>query len=289
MARASINTLLPLDSWAELLGYDRYHFNNIFVSDCKVGDNCGAFWHQTTEQSDYVSRESLAYAIMNAEIMISDYVGYNLLPSWDQEELSPEPYYNPRYKSNFTTQLTPKSLQVGKRHLIAAGIMAKEVIEEDVLITRVDKDGDGFAETVQVFIDLSLVNLQEVRVYYPLEEGSDEWEIRPLKVYTDRIEFPVWLIVKRQLIEEICPEPLDGKDTNIYLEEVDVYRVFNDTDVQARLIYHPSSIPCPVEPCENVVSLGDCVYINDKKLGYVVYNPQFLNEPDKVDLQYYSG
>ena len=289
MARAETYTWLPLDHWARLLGYNLYHFNGITIDDCQLGTSCGNIWYQFPEQHDTVSREELALAIRRAEIMISGYVGFNLLPDWDEEELEPPHHYNTMVRSRVTSTGMPKSLQLSKRHLISAGQKLKQLYEEGVQITLIDRDGDGFKETAQMFVDLSEVNLQHVHLYYPNEDGSDEWEIRPIRVYEDRIEFPVYLIVIRNLIEQICPEPLDGKDEDIYLEEADIYLVYNDTDVQAILKYNQGVYPCPSPPnCTEVVT-GNCVTINNKKLGYVVYNPRLLYEPDMVELKYFSG
>jgi hypothetical protein len=72
----------------------------------------------------------------------------------------------------------------------------------------------------------------------------------------------------------------------IYLKEVDIYRVYNDTDVQATLIYEPSPSCNPT--CQET-TIGNCVYVRDNELGEVVYNPRLLTEPDIVELYYYSG
>lgn len=286
MARASTYTWLTLDDWARIMGYNLYHFNGIEVDDCQVGESCGNIWYQFPEQHDTVSREELALAIKNAEYIISNFVGYNLLADWNSDELPTVRYHDSRLRSNVSGSGKPKSLAVKRKHVLTAGVKRKELIEEDVTLTLVDRDGDGFNETVQVFIDLSTYNLDEVRVYYPAEDGSDDWEIRPIKVFQDRIEFPIWLIVRRQLIEQICPDPVDGRDADNFLEEVDVYRVYNDPDIQATLIYSPH------RNCSNGctdTTVGNCVYVEDGELGYVTYNTGFLEEPDKVRLNYYSG
>jgi hypothetical protein len=286
MARATTTTWLALDDWARIMGYNLYHFNGIEVDSCQVGESCTNIWYQSPEQHDTVSREELALAIQNAELIISSWVGYNLMPDWNKDKLPTRNHYDSLTRTPFTGSGRPKSIQVKRRHVLAAGVKRKEPVYLDVETVFVDKDGDGFRETVQVYADLSGYNTDEIRVFYPLEDGSEEWEIRPITVYSDRIEFPVYLAVHRQLIEQICPDPLEGRDEEIYLKEVDIYRVYNDTDVQATLIYEPSPSCNPT--CQET-TIGNCVYVRDNELGEVVYNPRLLTEPDIVELYYYSG
>src|SRR5688572_25345186 len=110
--RASTPTWLSLYDWAKIMRYSMSNFAGLNNFPCQVGRNCGNVWFQYDEQSDNLSREALAIAIRDAEDMLSNYVGYNLLPDWNDEVLSPPQFYKPEYISAFTTRGKPKSIQV---------------------------------------------------------------------------------------------------------------------------------------------------------------------------------
>lgn len=285
MARAETYTWLSLDRWSEIVGLSRWGLNGFYIDDCELSDACPNIFYQLPEQNEMVSREELAFAIRQAEDKISDYIGYNLIPDWDVETLATERHRDPILTSNVTTQWQPKSIQVDKYHLVNVGIRRSELIEANIPVVRFDFDGDGLAETVQIDL-ITEIDKNEIRFYYPGEDGEDSWEIRPLKFrqIADgwRVTFPIWLIVKPEPMYVKCPNPLDRNDNDLYLETVDAYRVYNDADVQIKLIYHPTT--CNLG---SVIQNGS--FIKDHKLGYIVYNPNLHLEPDQVEINYYSG
>lgn len=285
--RSTPYTWLPLAEWARIMGYSLWEFHGITSFDCQIARECGGIWFQFPEQSDVVSREELAIAIKQAEDIISEYVNYNLLPDWDVEVLRTPKFHVPEYTSNITSQFRPKSVRLSRRHIRAGGIRTKTIIDEELPIAFIDKDGDGFNETAQLTLDLSSYDDNEIRIYYPGQDGEDAWEIRPIKIRGNVIEFPVWLIVRPEFTDTNCVEALLPTD-DIYLASVDIYRVYNDTSTQARLIYEPNTFECAEEDCDQSYSEG-CLYVRDERRGYVVYNPTLAQEPDKVELHYYSG
>lgn len=280
MARANTYTWLPLDQWADLMGYNRYHFNGIVLPNCNRGVSCGNIWYQYPEQSGALSREEVAVAIRQAEDVLSRYVNYNLTPDWFSEILYPSNYYHLMYQTVRRVGGYPKTVQTSKRKFIAGGQQAKTLIE-NVALEFFDRDNDGFNESARIPIPADVV-LSEVRLYYPDTNGADEWEIRPFTATTTHLIVPVWSLVQQPLIEENCIEPLDG-ETDIYLDTIDVYRVYNDTTTQVRLIYAPTC-----NECEETYTTS-CLNASDHRLGHVTYNPTGLPEPQKLELFYYSG
>lgn len=288
MARSDITyTWLPLDEWGRIMGYNLWEFNNWVRSSSDKRD-CGATWFQNANQSDNVSRDELAVAIQTAEQLIADYVGYNLLPTWDRTEVIPQRFKVPGYTSNVNVFNRPKSIKLPKAQVYALGQMAKTIILADAAITRISLDGDTFLETASVTVpNLTDVDPNEVRVYYPNTDGSDGWEIRPIKISGNVITFPAYLIPKRNLIDGFVAEPINSANDANYLTVVDVYRVYNDTTNQATLVYNEQ--PCINPPdCTKTITTN-CGYVTDGELGYVVYNPLLYVEPDQVWVNYYSG
>jgi hypothetical protein len=262
------------------MGYSRWEFNGITSFPCQVGRACGNLWFQYPEQSDYLSREELAIAIRNAEDTLSQFVGYNLMPDWDREVLPTPRHTTPEYTANINTRLRPKSIQVSKKYVRNVGVR-NAVVLETVPVVREDRDGDGFDETV-VIANAYSFDINEIRVFFP---DDPDGEVRPVKVNASSIEFPIWLIVKEEYTHKNCVESLDAHDDTIFLEEVDIVRVYNDTSTQVTLIYEPTYC----DDCNQTYTVGNCAYVEDEVLGYVVYNPRLYKEPKKVEINYYSG
>lgn len=285
MANAETYTWLPLDDWAKIMGYNRWEFNGFsqWPSDKR---SCGSVWYQHPEQTDMVTKAELAETISLAESMLADYVGYNLLPTWDSIETIPPRFRVPGYTSNVNVFNRPKSVRMPKAHVYALGERTKTAIELGATILRVDRDGDGFDETAQVTTTLTDINVNEVRVYYPGESGDDAWEIRPIKVAGNVIEFAIWQVPLKESVYGLNPVAMDPSDTANYETEVDVYRVYNDTTTQVTLVYNPDA-ECGTD-CE-YGTVGNCAWVQNGELGYIVYNPALYREPDQLWVNYYSG
>src|SRR3990167_241886 len=89
MARAQTVTWLPLDRWGAILGINPLHVNGV-TSASVSGEVCRDFYQQYAYQDAHkVSREDIAQAIQDAELLIADYVGYSLLPDWVVDERYP--------------------------------------------------------------------------------------------------------------------------------------------------------------------------------------------------------
>jgi len=81
--------LLSLDRYAEILGMDPRWFNTVSHANLPVptGPHCDPFWFQREWQYvDYVSREELARAIYQAEMMIASSLGFFPAPNWVEAE-----------------------------------------------------------------------------------------------------------------------------------------------------------------------------------------------------------
>lgn len=265
MARANTYTWLPLDHWARIMGYNLWLFNGFSQFPCTVGSECHDVWYQYPEQFDTLSREELAIAIKSAESQIANMVNFNLLPDWSWDVVPTPRYKTPMYTNTTKVNGLAKSVQVKKRYVWAIGTRTKTFVE-NAAILKVDLDGDGFAETGQITLS-NAINQNYVKLYYPGENGSDAWEIRPITFVSDTIiQFPLYLVPRPEFTLPTCMEPMDPED-DVYLETVDVYQVENST-ADIELVFPP----CACGGCSLTAMLG-CGYVDDEELGYVAYNP----------------
>lgn len=323
MARADTPTWLPLDRWAEIIGLDMFHFNQVITTlrpdnACNSGED---IWMQHPwMNANKVSREDLAEAIQEAEHMIANEVGYNLLPDWtiDERHETERPGMRELFSGGVNVRWMEKSLitSQGKyRHgyWLSGGIRAKTVISAGAAIVRTDSDGDGYTETCTVTV-VSAVTPEEVRIYFPGENGADEWEIRPIKVVASGanlvITFKIWQVPDPNLWDRLDATGINGDVLASFVTTVDVYRVYNDPSQQATLMWEPDPLgQCTVcngtgcAVCAFAVQTA-CLHGRDPRLGIVVYTPaewsaadqsfsasdfSVCREPERVRLWYYSG
>lgn len=258
MARTRTRTRLPLDRWAEILGMDPRHFNQVTTAAKQV-TTCSTVWKQYAwQENDQVGREDVALAIQQAERMIEDYLHYRLLPGWSVDEritvtkaAIPE-VINTGFRNSRGFQQTFKS-DFG--HIISGGIESKVVIEAGAGVVYTDEDGDGYPETATITATIpasvAITDPDEVAVYFAGEGANDDWEIRPLNNPLTRRRSVVItgstivIVAQRELFVDpdlwnaLDPGPVDGNVDANFVATVDVYRHRNDPQQQVTLMWSP--------------------------------------------------
>jgi hypothetical protein len=258
MAKATTPTLLSLDQFAEVLGIDPFHFNQIVCASFPEDDACNSVWFQNSwQRPGKSSREELARAIGLAEQMISNRVGFFTAPDWTVAEehhlapvrLSPEYYAFPRNRL--------RTLKLNNRYFISGGRL--EITKLSTIpVPDYDWDNDNFSEKVVLTASDSSwsgIKAEEVfffpRDFYPFP--LDEWEqpeqymsphqaIRNLHIVVEggnsiKAYGPRAYFVQPKLWER---DYIDGDDPDNYISEVDVYRfrTVRDTDAYAPLEFY---------------------------------------------------
>lgn len=314
MARASTNTWLSLDRWAELFGLDPLHFNQLNSVALGQRDVCGDFWYQYAWQfNNRISREDIAFAIQQAEQKLASFIGYDLLPSWhvDEEVRTVQPYRAEIFSTGVNLRGLAKSVRMKKGYVISTGKKIKDLVEANVVVTRTDDDGDGYKELVSLSV-AAPSNACQLHVYLPTMSGDDRWEVRPIKVSvsgaTATITFKSWQLVVPDLFEKYTAKPIDADDDTNYLDMVDVYRVYNDPSDQVTFLWENPATTCycgsaDCQQCTLAAQSG-CMDIRDYKLAYLGYHPADWDadtssftpkdywtnrEPDKMLVSYLAG
>lgn len=314
MARSDVRTWLPLDRWAEIVGLHPLHFNSLHSNDLIPNNVCGQPWFQYSWQhSDRVGHEDVAMAIEQAEMEIAAEVGFNLLPDWTTEERIP--YTKPGIPGVYNLNgRNPrgmlKSVELRRGHVISGGAKTKDLIEAGAAIVRSDEDSDGFQETVTVTMATSITDGNEIAVFYPAKDGSDEWEVRPITVSFSGgnaiIIFKIWQITAANKMDVFNPEPLDAEQDASYESTVDVYRIYNDPSTQVQFMWEnqPYLNCCGTCLACQFGTQAGCFHLRNARLGVAVpapgswdaENEQFngaewgvCREPDQVRFWYYSG
>lgn len=284
MARSSIPTLIPLDRAAELLGMNPLHFNSIQSENYPFRYPCDDTWFQYDWQdAGRISRESLAFALRQAEDMTWRHLGYSMLPIWhENEEHVPLQHYRPEISSLLNSRGLPKSITANNAYVIEVGKRTKTLVQRNAFLEYEDTTGDGWKDTVTLTCDTTVTDPEELHVYFPGEDGADEWEIRPIKVSISdglatitlqRHQVPLPELWERQRSPESLGLTIDGDNDANFLQTVDVYRVYTDTTDQGHLINPAYCLTCSGAGCVacGYETQSVCVTIRDPRLGILAY------------------
>src|SRR5688572_22511535 len=121
MARASTRTWLSLDRFAQIVGLDPLHWNQLNSDALGQRVVCSEVWYQYAWQdSNRVSREDVAMAIQQAEQRLSSYIGYDLIPTWhlNEEVRTARPARADVFSTGVNVRGQTKSVRTQKGYLL---------------------------------------------------------------------------------------------------------------------------------------------------------------------------
>lgn len=259
------------------------------------------------QDSERVGREEIAQAIAESEDIIASYLGYRVGSAWEVAE---------RHVGTIPYGTAPMSLQQIRADygmLEAGGIEAKSLIQASANIVYSDSNSDGYKETATIVVATTVTDPEEISIYFPGESGSNEWEIRPIKVViaggnatiTCRRE----LLVDPDLQEAFDATGVDGLVDANFITDVDVYRHYHDPQQQIMFIWQNAFTNLCTCGSSNCITCTDsiqygCMTVVDPRIGIIVGQPATWNTvtsqfdgalfsvarpPDRVDLWYRAG
>lgn len=320
MARSDINTVIPLDRAAQILGINPYHFNTIETSLNPINHtvDCSDEWFQKPHQRyGAASRDDLARALNQAEKQVFKYLGYAPVPIWiEQEEHRVRKPYDVQHRNfaGINARGQRKSIETNYGYVVSTGTKTKTLIDDAAAITYSDADGDGYNELATVTVSTTVTEAQEIHAYFPGKSGLDTWEIRPIDVSISggiaTITFQKYLVPLPDLwvIGPTEDDPrwrtINGDSSGNFLTTVDVYRVYNDPSVQATFYYEGELCGDGVDNVTGFDTETGMLRIRDSRLGLLAYeqatwdstNERFTStsschqgDPDKILISYRAG
>jgi len=328
MARASTPTLLSLDRYAQIVGINPAHFNGGATSTVMgISPNaCEDTWWQYSWQAfDRVSREDLAQAIADAERDIAEVIGWWPAPMWMSEEVIRYPrHHRPDVIQYGGTDVRGyfKSIHTEWGNVIAGGRRALDCEEDQAVVYTPALEDFKHTATITV-AGVTWTDAREVKVYFAGYGGAREWEIRPARTKvidagTFTATFWAWQLIDPAVWEAMpdisdSPSAIDLIDPDMFVDEVDVCREYNDTTAVASTFYWEplccNALPCSVcggtgcAACALTTQDG-CLHVRDAPTGMVVPQVATYDEdeeqwdsdtqtvcrdPDFVKTWYYAG
>lgn len=247
---AETPTKLNLATWCRLAGMHPLHFAGIqFTPTNRSTPICQQPLPQHDwQESDRVSREQIADAINEAETLMERALGYRLVPAWETEEwlntLRPNRPEN-IFVNNRDLRAYASVVQAKWGYLRSGGVETKSLLDDNAAIVWFDQDGDGMVDhgAVQYHPLPAGTDACEIEVYYPGHSGEDGYQIRPIETSivgdTATVTFRRENAVLEDIYEAMTPIPVDWTDDSQFLDEVEMWRHYNDPSVQVTLMWSP--------------------------------------------------
>jgi hypothetical protein len=308
-------TLLSIAQYAKFAGLNPLHTQQVNLASIQRLV-CGDRWFQYGWQnSDAVSREELAEAIARAERTIASFINTPVMPTWvaGDRQLTTRP--NRPELVNWSSRDVRgyrNGIFLAYGRFIQPGVRAASLIAAGATITWDAPDTNGWSLRGTVTVTTSVDDC-EVQAFYPGKAADPRWRIRPVTVTPGiapgdvDITFRRELCVLEALQDTMTPALVEGSvDTN-FISTLDVYRVYNDSSVQANLLWEPVGTPCCANEGCPACALGSqtaCIVERDRSLGLVSYAPATWNaellafqsslliacrQPDMVEAYYQAG
>lgn len=312
MARANTFTLLPLDTWAAIMGINPWEFNQVGEGFPVVNRaQCPYVWFQFPWQEDFLSREELAQTIARAEFAMAQELHYWPAPKDFVNEVHPypRPFNRSLYGGGGTPRGQWKALQLNWGKVQGGGVLVRTAVNLAGAVVLTDNDGDGIADRFTVTVATTITNADEIALYFTSADRNgvpvaEQWRVRPVNVTLSGgnaiITGHPSLLIKPDLTTITNPDILNVSTAANFVTALEVYRLYLDTTSTAANPAQGTALwedpACGAPPCA-VEWLPVCQGARNAEMGLVsvdylqggLYCPPSDREPDRVALHYVAG
>lgn len=255
LATALPRTILPLATYAKMLGINPMHFAGAVAPshDIMPSGGCDDIWFKYEWQdNDKVSLWEVAEEIRTAEQEVANFIGFWPAHYWTENELIR--YEHPfarEYRGNGRNiQGRAKSAHLRYGKVISPGKRAVSLQGTATVasgsLAFTDEDSDGYSETATIQMATSVTDPNEIKIFFTNTNGQLEWEIRPVRskeisggVVT--IVLDSWLLIDPDLYEayptSAGSSAIDVSTVANFVTSVDVYREYID-DTQSSVEFY---------------------------------------------------
>lgn len=215
-------------------------------------------------------REQIVESLLEAKAMVERYLGYFHRPTWHVDQIP--------FGGGSPWQLQTLSMTHSK--FIEWGQRAATLIQAGVAVTYSDPDGDGVNELATVTVNTT-VDVNEIEIFFQVADGAPtagdaRYQIEPVMVTASggvvTIKGHRALFTKPNTIWAVPFAPSDPNyltrnyaDTALttgFVTAIDVYRVYNDSTIQAQILSDPLFDPTSTDPGVTVVNAVDARITN---------------------------
>lgn len=286
-------TLLPLDEFRRLMGFNPWHFHQMENAIVPARDSCSpVLFNYAWQSADRVGRTEILQAIKSAEDKWAKEVGFAPAPQF-RYDLVPFPaFYDPKqWIGGFDASGGWPGLRLTSGRIVSLGVEHLAYVTEGP-ITFIDRDGDGIKETFTMSFATTETDPRNIAAYFiPSDRFGDtstieQWRVRPIIVAISggvaTLTGDAWLVVKPLIQEKYDPIPLDPSDSSIFVSRLQVWARSVYTGNQGQLYWEtiPGSV-CLDNSDPSGYQVANARYtVRDPKIGYVAGGSATYNTTD---------
>lgn len=286
-------TLLPLDEFRRLMGFNPWHFYQLENQDVPARDSCSpVLFNHAWQSADRVGRTDILEAIKSAETKWTKEAGFAPAPSF-RYDLVPFPaFYDPKQLiGGFDASGGWPGLRLTSGRIEALGVEHLEYVT-DATLTFVDRDGDGIKEAFTASFATTETDPRNIAAYFMPSDRFDDvalarrWQVRPLVVSIASgiatITGRAWTVVKPILYEKYNPIALDPSTTGNFVTQLQIWTRSVYTGDQGRLYWEtvPGSVCLDNSDPSGYLYTNARYTIRDAKIGYVAGGSASYNTAD---------
>lgn len=271
MAVAAQRTLLPLDTFAKIMGIQPAFFNQVVVpgSTKPSGNPASIFLQYSWQGNDRMGREELAQCIADAEQSIIEELNYAPGPSWAVNEFHrvTQPA-NPSLVASWQYAANGQNLayKMNYGYFKQGGLETWDLLQRGVAVSYSQQFSSVYNDLATITFSVGAGNPDgwlpsEVAIMYPDQGPADSgpyagdgYEIRPLNVTIDdttglvtvtgpSVQFMLWSLLNAAPADDAAIDgtPIGGGGADDpALDDVDIYRHWTDPSQQATLRWEPT-------------------------------------------------
>ena len=275
MTRVSTATLLSLEQYFELLGLQPTHAQNVICQAFPVRtDVTSTLFKYSWQEFSHAGHEEIAYAISQAEVMITEMLGYFPAPCAVEEELQ---YYPFQHDADINVRSMPPSryttVKLKNNKFIKGGRRQLDLLERAADIVYSSEDGDTYDEFATITVaGVTTTGWREKDIaVYRVGYGTElEERVRGLRVAFSGTDIIITgnsaLFVDPELWEQSTGgRAINGDVAGNFLDHVDVYHEYisSDTDSYCAVeyLYQDADAPIPLF----TASRGSMQVFDDKR------------------------
>lgn len=235
-----VQTLLPLETFREYMGFNPWHFWGFRDSNLlTVSSACNPVLLERQSQGfDRAGRNDIRQALAQAERKIAGYIKFWPAPKYFSETLEWPRVADSRMVRGAAAQPDWRwlNIEVSNGWVQAVGTRLLTALATNTSVTYYDEDGDGYFDVALIgpITVPAGTRVQDVALYYSAADrfgmnptlSDEEWRIEPITPVLSgtslTIRVPPWIMARPILYEGVNPQPLEPTLTNL-ASTVDVY------------------------------------------------------------------
>lgn len=261
-----MNPLMTVEMWRRHFSYNPFHFWGMSNSKVPVTSACNTIVRKYAWQlADQGGREDIERAILSAEALLEDYLGFPVAPRYIEETV-PWPKMANQAVWRRMNAMGADGRRLGVK--MPDGYVHEIGYESitslgDVAITTSDADADGLLDTFTAIVATTETDANKIAVYFTATDRlngdglEEKWRINPIKASISggnaTVRGPLWMLVRPILFEGYTTATINPDTVGNYVTNVTIAVRETETEgttlTTAQAVFLWETVPCGGVPC----------------------------------------